>query len=107
LVRQAVPDAGGFALIWRRASREPSSRSFAEVAPPIAALLFEQSTASASRALLAELRGRELHDYQPAALATFEPQGPAALGSAPLFTRVTMPRRHAELEPQPSDLGLR
>ncbi|HVZ31085.1 MAG TPA: peptidylprolyl isomerase, partial [Polyangiaceae bacterium] len=52
LVPHAVPDAGGFALIWRRASREASSRSFVDVAPQIAALLFEQSTASASAALL-------------------------------------------------------
>jgi hypothetical protein len=107
LVAHAVPDAGGFALIWRRASREPSARSFAEVAPQIAALLSEQSTARASAALVAELRGRDLHDYQPAALATFEPRGPTALGGAPVFAREATPSRHAALEPHESDLGLR
>jgi hypothetical protein len=107
LVPHAVPDAGGFALIWRRASRPPSTRSFAEVAPQIAALLSERSSARASVALLAELRGRELHDYQPAALATFEARAPAALGGAPPFTRAATPSLRAALEPRESDLGLR
>jgi hypothetical protein len=112
LLRHPIPDAGGFALLWRRASHPASVRPLREVSTEISHALLDVAVASDARALIEQLRQRDLHDYAPALLSGFEPRAPevleahsnAASTSTPVAPRA---RRAVRLVPRETDLGLR
>lgn len=113
LLPRPIPDADGFALIWRRGSRPASVRSLREVSAEIGGALLDQAVANGTRALLEQLRQRDLHDYAPTLLSGFEPQAPEVLTApanpAPSLgpAAASNSQRPVQLVPRETDLGLR
>jgi hypothetical protein len=113
LARQPIPDADGFALLWRRGSRPASVRPLREVSVEISGALLDEAAASETRALLEQLRRRDLHDYAPAVLSGFEPRAPerfalpSTAADAPVSPAAPSALRPVQLVPRETALGLR
>lgn len=71
VLRELVPEGEKFALIWRRGSRAAVEESFDQVRADLALRLDEARRYELLRALVGELRGKELHEFQPNKLAIY------------------------------------
>jgi peptidyl-prolyl cis-trans isomerase C len=106
LVPEPVREGDHFAVVWRRASRPATAQSWAEVSAAARAQLAEQQLAEEIRKLLERLRANELRDFQPGALAEFEPRSAEPV-ARPALSSEPMPVRPVRLLPEPTDRGLR
>ncbi|MDQ2646148.1 MAG: peptidyl-prolyl cis-trans isomerase [Myxococcota bacterium] len=70
IVAAPVPEAGKFAVIWRRGSLPPSKRTLAQESNAIKELLERQRVDAASDALIASLRKQYVKDEKPDLLDT-------------------------------------
>jgi peptidyl-prolyl cis-trans isomerase C len=61
-VAQPVPEAGAFAVIWRRATVPANKRSLEESTAQIRATLFRERTEAAEKKLMADLRAKNVKD---------------------------------------------
>lgn len=67
-----VPEAGAFAVLWRRATVAPTHRTLAEVDGQIRATLYRERAEAAERKLVEDLRARRLRDYDAEPLKIIE-----------------------------------
>jgi len=61
-VASPIPEAGGFAVVWRRATVPANKRSVDESAAQIRATLFRERTEKAEKDLIADLRKKNLKE---------------------------------------------
>jgi peptidyl-prolyl cis-trans isomerase C len=61
-VAQPVPEAGAFAVVWRRATVPANKRSLEESTAQIRATLFRERTEAAEKKLMADLRAKNVKD---------------------------------------------
>jgi peptidyl-prolyl cis-trans isomerase C len=62
LVAQPVPEAGGFAVVWRRATVPANKRTLEESTAQIRTTLFRERTEAAEKKLMADLRAKHVKD---------------------------------------------
>jgi peptidyl-prolyl cis-trans isomerase C len=72
LAPRPVPEAGGYAVIWRRATVPATKRSFEESEAQIRATLQRTRTESAERKLIDDLRAARVSDVNPELLKIIE-----------------------------------
>jgi peptidyl-prolyl cis-trans isomerase C len=106
LVPVPVREGDHFAVVWRRTSRPAQAQSWAEVSAAVRAQLEEQKLAEATRQLLERLRANQLRDFQPGALAGFEPRSAEPV-ARPALAQEAVPLRPVRLLPKATDRGLR
>jgi peptidyl-prolyl cis-trans isomerase C len=81
LVPDPVAEAQGFAVVWRRATVPHTKRSLDEAAAQIRTTLFRQRTEAAEKALIDELRAKNVRDLNADLLKIIEfPAVDAGLG---------------------------
>lgn len=68
LVPQPVPEAGGFAVIWRRSTVAATRRSLEDASAQIRTTLFRERTEANEKKLIDDLRVAFVRDYDPAPL---------------------------------------
>jgi peptidyl-prolyl cis-trans isomerase C len=112
LVPRPVPEAGEFAVVWRRASSAPPTPSSSP--PPVdpastelGALLVSEAVASEARALTQRLRAERLRGYRPELIEGLTPRSGAALEPAKPGGGAPVGGRPVTLAPRPTDSGLR
>jgi parvulin-like peptidyl-prolyl cis-trans isomerase-like protein len=99
-----VPEAGRFAVVWRRRSRSAETQKLESVREAIRSLLVEQRVAAESARLLEEQRSARLREYHPEWIDGL------ALGEQPVTPRpepLGAAARSVDPRPQPSERGLR
>lgn len=69
---QPVPESGGFAVIWRRATVPASKRTIDEASAQIRTALFRERIESAEKKLIKELRDKNVRDVDYALLGQVE-----------------------------------
>lgn len=62
LVREPVPEAGAFAIVWRRATVPANKRTLEEATAQIRTTLYRERTETAERKLMADLRAKHVKD---------------------------------------------
>jgi len=107
LAPQPIAEGDGFAVVWRRASRDASVRPLADAASEIRAQLLAEKFAEQSAALTLGLRQTDLHEHQPALLAGYEPHFSDPGFAPPLATPPPPPLQAVSPSPRATDLGLR
>jgi hypothetical protein len=110
LVAEPLKLQSGLAVVWRRGSLPPISRTAAQETPAIRTLLTRQRLEEARTKLLTELRKQRLSGYDPQLLetltdASFAPPEGSARGLPPLPSATAAPAG-AET-PKPGERGTR
>ena len=111
IVTKPVKEGNRYAVIWRRGSLPALNRSLETEAPAIRQLLARQRLDERLKQLLADLRKRNLRDYDAAPLAQLPTEAPLpAWSGSPRDARrpPTMPSgspREARRPPRPSTSG--
>lgn len=116
LVETPVPEGAGFAVIWRRGTRESSRRSLDAERENIAAIVARHRLQVARQTMVEDLRKQQLNDFHPELLEaihyelpeTVEAQesAPRTAPEDPSGTASTAPARGAP-EPKASERGER
>jgi peptidyl-prolyl cis-trans isomerase C len=97
LVPQAVPEATGFAVIWRRTTVPATRRTLEEATAQIRATLYRERTEAAEKKLIDDLRAKNVRDVNADLLKIIEiPVGDAGL---------SLPRSIPRPVPPPSATG--
>jgi hypothetical protein len=81
IVAEPLQLSGGYAVVWRRGSLPPITRTVAQEKPAIVTILTRQRLEEARKALLAELRKKSLSAFDPQLLETL-PDSAFALPAA-------------------------
>lgn len=98
-----IREGAHFAVVWRRGTLPALNRSLEAERPAIAALLVRQRVDGTVKALLEDLRKRDVHDENPALLDALPPDGPVP----PSEERRPGAPRPVKPVPGPSERGLR